>query len=72
MYSQADILVTLAKQYGLKILMLQPLNQFDGWPKSHPRKEWAFRKAERWLTTCSKVGVEQIQVGGSSMLPVLH
>lgn len=72
MYSQASILVKLAESFGLKILMLQPLNQFDGWPEGHKRKSWAYRKAERWLTTCSKVGVEQIQVrcavsGGAEM-----
>lgn len=63
MNGQADALVALAGRYGLRILMFQPLNQFDGWPKGHPRKDWAFRKAARWLTLCSKVGVEQIQVG---------
>jgi sugar phosphate isomerase/epimerase len=62
MFAQAAVLVKLAGSYGLKILMLQPLNQFDGWPKGHKRKEWSYRKAEKWLQVCSKLGVEQIQV----------
>ncbi|OCF41148.1 3-dehydroshikimate dehydratase [Kwoniella heveanensis CBS 569] len=65
MYRKADDLVALASKYGLQILMLQPLNQFEGWPESSPRAEWAKRKAQRWLTLCSKVGVEQVQVGSN-------
>ncbi|WWC88881.1 uncharacterized protein L201_003796 [Kwoniella dendrophila CBS 6074] len=63
MYRKADDLKALASKYGLKVLMLQPLNQFEGWPAGSSRESWAKQKAEKWLTLCSKVGVEQIQVG---------
>ncbi|KAK6909912.1 hypothetical protein L486_00436 [Kwoniella mangroviensis CBS 10435] len=63
MYKKADDLVALAAKYDLKVLMLQPLNQYEGWPQGSEREEWAWRKAQRWLILCSKIGVEQIQVG---------
>ncbi|WWC94360.1 hypothetical protein V866_001202 [Kwoniella sp. B9012] len=63
MYSKAGDLVNLASTYGLKVLMLQPLNQYEGWTDGSEREGWAWRKAQRWLTLCSKIGVEQIQVG---------
>lgn len=46
--------------------MLQPLNQFDGWPDDTKRGEWVKRKAEKWLPLCSKLRVEQLQVGGTT------
>jgi len=66
MFSNATVLVELASKFDLKILMLQPLNQFDGWPEGHKRKDWAYRKAAKWLTLCSKLGVLQIQVSPST------
>lgn len=43
--------------------MLQPLNQYDGWAEGSKRGEWVKRKAEKWLPLCSKLRVEQLQVG---------
>jgi len=51
-----------AAHFGLTILMLQPLNQFDGWPENTKRADWVRRKAEKWLPLCSKLGVEMLQV----------
>lgn len=62
LYQEAPELISLATNYGLRILALQPLNQFDGWPEGSVRAEWVRRKAERWLPLCSKLEVELLQV----------
>jgi len=62
LYSKAEDMVSYAATFGLSILMLQPLNQFDGWREGSKRGEWVKRKAEKWLPLCSKLGVEQLQV----------
>lgn len=68
LYSYAPKVTELAKGYGLSILMLQPLNQFEGWAKGTKREQWSREKAEKWLPLCAKLGVEQIQVGGTDDL----
>lgn len=65
LYSYAPKVINLAKSYGITILMLQPLNQFEGWAKGTRRAEWSRAKAEKWLPLCAKLGVEQIQVSGT-------
>ncbi|KIR27124.1 hypothetical protein I309_04068 [Cryptococcus deuterogattii LA55] len=65
LYSLAPDFVRLARRYGVKLVVLQPLNQFDGWPAGTEKAEWVRRKAERWLPLCSKLGVEFLQVGSN-------
>jgi sugar phosphate isomerase/epimerase len=62
LYASADKVKALAASHGLTIVAIQPLNQFDGWPAGHPRKEWSRRKAEKWLPMCSKFEIEMLQV----------
>jgi sugar phosphate isomerase/epimerase len=62
MNAQAPMLTALAETFGLTIMALQPLNQFDGWPEGIERAEWVRRKAERWLPLCAKLGVKLLQV----------
>ncbi|WVF72588.1 hypothetical protein IAT40_007405 [Kwoniella sp. CBS 6097] len=61
----APKLVQSASKRGIKILAIQPLNQFDGWPEGSKRSEWVRRKAEKWLYLCSQLQVEMIQVGAN-------
>ncbi|WWD01548.1 hypothetical protein V866_008493 [Kwoniella sp. B9012] len=65
MYEEASSFLELAESHGLSVLALQPLNQFDGWPEGSKRAEWVRRKAKRWLTLCSRLKVELIQVGAN-------
>ncbi|KAL7418290.1 hypothetical protein Q5752_006746 [Cryptotrichosporon argae] len=65
LYDSAKAVKELAAAHGLTIVALQPLNQFDGWPEGHPRREWSRRKAERWLPLCSLLGIEMLQVGSN-------
>lgn len=66
LYSYAPKVIALARSYNISILMLQPLNQFEGWAKGTKRAEWSRTKAEKWLPLCAKLGVEQIQVSGTN------
>ncbi|OCF60344.1 hypothetical protein L486_03026 [Kwoniella mangroviensis CBS 10435] len=65
LYSHAPKLKSLAETHGLRLLMLQPLNQFDGWPKGHEREEWVKEKAKKWIELCKKLRVEYLQVGAN-------
>jgi sugar phosphate isomerase/epimerase len=67
MYIQAPRLNALAKAFGLAIMALQPLNQYDGWPEGCERAKWVRRKAERWLPLCALLGVELLQVGDGAL-----
>ena len=62
MNAQAPRLTALAESFGLTIMALQPLNQFDGWPEGCERAGWVRRKAERWLPLCAQLGVKLLQV----------
>jgi sugar phosphate isomerase/epimerase len=62
MNAQAPRLTALAESFGLTVMALQPLNQFDGWPEGCERAVWVRRKAERWLPLCAQLGVNLLQV----------
>jgi len=66
LYSHANTLKDLAKKHGLELLIMQPFNQFDGWPKGHEREDWVRRKAERWLKLCSLLEVDYLQASPMS------
>lgn len=58
---------TLAASHSLRILMLQPFANFEGWdPETHPseRKD-AFARAAGWLRIMSAAGTDMLQVGSS-------
>lgn len=61
LFDHVPAMLSLAKSYDIKILMLQPLNQFEGWAAGSKRADWCRRKAEKWMPLCSALGVEQIQ-----------
>ncbi|KAH8756212.1 xylose isomerase-like protein [Diaporthe sp. PMI_573] len=69
LYAYAPKVIELAQGYGISILMLQPLNQFEGWAKGTRREQWSRAKAQKWLPLCAKLGVGQIQVGSNDHLP---
>ncbi|WWC69589.1 uncharacterized protein I206_103532 [Kwoniella pini CBS 10737] len=65
MYAEATGFLQMARDHDLSVLAIQPLNQFDGWPEGSKRADWVKRKAEKWLTLCSRLKVELIQVGAN-------
>lgn len=52
----------LCENLGLKIVMLQPFANFEGWkPQSEERKD-AFRRAKGWIRIMEAVGTDMLQV----------
>ena len=52
----------MCEELGLKIVMLQPFSNFEGWkPQSEERKD-AFRRAKGWIKIMEAVGTDMLQV----------
>ena len=52
----------LCDELGLKIVMLQPFSNFEGWkPQSEERKD-AFRRAKGWIRILESTGCDMLQV----------
>ena len=47
---------------GMRIIIFQPMSQYEGWPEESSRSEWVRAKARRWLKLCSMLGVKLLQV----------
>ncbi|KAI1766728.1 xylose isomerase-like protein [Hypoxylon sp. FL1150] len=54
-----------AQEHHLKILMLQPFANFEGWPKGSSERKDAFDRAEGWIRIMQAVGTDMLQVGSS-------
>ncbi|KAI9804792.1 MAG: hypothetical protein M1825_001160 [Sarcosagium campestre] len=50
---------------GLRIMMLQPFSNFEGWQKGSPEKEDAFQRAEGWIRIMIDLGTNMLQVGST-------
>lgn len=55
----------LAEANGLKIVMLQPFSNFEGWEEGSERREDAFRRAKGWIRIMQAVGTDMLQVGST-------
>ncbi|KAF2433415.1 xylose isomerase-like protein [Tothia fuscella] len=67
-----DDLVTVAKVIKamcdakeLKVLMLQPFSNFEGWPEESSEREDAFYRARAWIRIMKACGTDMLQVGSS-------
>ncbi|KAK8123058.1 hypothetical protein PG984_011728 [Apiospora sp. TS-2023a] len=67
-----DALVEIGKavkgqmvEHGLKVMMLQPFANFEGWPKGSKEREDAFDRARGWILIMEAVGTDLLQVGSS-------
>lgn len=54
-----------AQLHNLKILMLQPFANFEGWPKGSKEREDAFDRARGWMRIMEAVGTDMLQIGSS-------
>ena len=54
----------LCEQHQLKILMLQPFANFEGWPKDSSERQDAFDRARGWISIMEAVGTDMLQVRG--------
>lgn len=57
----------LVEKYNLKILMLQPFANFEGWVrgKQDEQREDAWERARGWVRVMEAVGTDTLQVGSS-------
>ena len=55
----------LCEKCGLKILVLQPFANFEGWPEGSPERKDAFSRAMGWIEIMKAVGTDMLQVGES-------
>ena len=53
----------LCEHRGLKIVMLQPFANFEGWKLQSMEREDAFRRAKGWIQIMNTVGCDMLQVG---------
>ncbi|KAL1864500.1 hypothetical protein VTK73DRAFT_5848 [Phialemonium thermophilum] len=55
----------LCANHGLKILVLQPFANFEGWPDGSPEQADARARARGWMAIMDAVGTDMLQVGSS-------
>jgi len=55
----------MCREHQLKILILQPFANFEGWPKGSRERQDAFDRAEGWIRIMEGVGTDMLQVGSS-------
>ncbi|KAJ5773141.1 hypothetical protein N7457_008037 [Penicillium paradoxum] len=55
----------LCEENGLKIMMLQPFANFEGWVKGSVEREEAFARATGWMEIMNVVGTDLLQVGAT-------
>jgi len=53
---------TLCKKYNLRIMMLQPFSNFEGWAPGSKEREDAFARARGWIQIMHAVGTDMLQV----------
>ncbi|KIW13721.1 hypothetical protein PV08_08912 [Exophiala spinifera] len=55
----------LCKENGLKILILQPFANFEGWPKGSRERKDAWERARGWMSIMEATGTDMMQIGSS-------
>ena len=48
--------------YNLKIAMLQPFSNFEGWPTGSAQRAAVFQRAHGWIEIMQAVGTDMLQV----------
>ena len=62
----------MCRELGLKIVMLQPFANFEGWKSQSEERKDAFTRAKGWIKIMEAVGTDMLQVGGMmSVQPTL-
>jgi len=63
--SVAEEIGQLCNKEGLKILILQPFANFEGWPKNSRERADAFERAKGWMGIMEAAGTDMLQIGSS-------
>lgn len=50
---------------GLKIIVLQPFSNFEGWPRDSDERRKVWEKAEGWVRIMESCGCDMLQVGST-------
>lgn len=58
----AEKIRKLCEEHKLKIMMLQPFSNFEGWVKGSVDREEAFARAIGWMEIMNVVGTDLLQV----------
>ncbi|KAL9109799.1 MAG: hypothetical protein Q9227_005668 [Pyrenula ochraceoflavens] len=51
----------LCEGYKLKVIVLQPFSNFEGWPEGSREREQVFEKARGWIRIMGAVGTDMLQ-----------
>ncbi|KAF2084168.1 putative 3-dehydroshikimate dehydratase [Saccharata proteae CBS 121410] len=65
LFSAAKVIKAQTDAKNLKITMLQPFANFEGWPEGSPEREDAFDRARNWIRIMEACGTDMLQVGSS-------
>ncbi|EHL02036.1 putative 3-dehydroshikimate dehydratase [Glarea lozoyensis 74030] len=63
--STASEIQKLCKEKSLKIMMLQPFSNFEGWPAGSSERKEAFERAKGWIKIMHALGTDMLQVGST-------
>jgi sugar phosphate isomerase/epimerase len=58
----AHVIKDMCEARRLKVLMLQPFGNFEGWRKGSEEREDAFRRAKGWMRIMEAAGTDMLQV----------
>ncbi|KAK4561131.1 hypothetical protein LTR86_005086 [Recurvomyces mirabilis] len=61
----AKVVKTMCDAKGLKILILQPFANFEGWQEGSEERVDAWKRAEGWMRVMEAAGTDMLQVGSS-------
>ncbi|KAF9255159.1 3-dehydroshikimate dehydratase [Marasmius fiardii PR-910] len=60
----------LCVEHKLKVLMLQPFANFEGWQKGSKERQDAFDRAKGWIRIMEAVGTDLLQVGSTDLVGI--
>jgi sugar phosphate isomerase/epimerase len=58
----ARVIKAMCDAQRLKILMLQPFSNFEGWPEGSRERKEAFDRARGWIGIMEACGTDMLQV----------
>ncbi|THX59365.1 putative 4-hydroxyphenylpyruvate dioxygenase [Aureobasidium pullulans] len=61
----AKVVKAMCEAKKLKVLILQPFANFEGWQEGSEERKDAFTRAEGWIRIMEAVGTDMLQVGSS-------
>jgi sugar phosphate isomerase/epimerase len=63
----AKVVKAMCDAKKLKVLILQPFANFEGWQEGSEERKDAFTRAEGWIRIMEAVGTDMLQVRNSQM-----